>query len=390
MKNLIISIILFSCSACHSKENNFANKTPYIKLASNKEIENPFYSNQDKNIEDYYLNIPSNGLFNCEKSIIPNQEFRKKNIVKKDIKNGYILATDSSDFKLEMALFKDKIKNRDVIGVFSRPCNIGEQCSSSYEFWTVLENKWKNITNEVIGIEYITNTIEKEKGILLGFRLPEIGTNISVVDCDNVTETGIFLKWKNGKFIYDNSSKNESASVAFRIEKIKIDKPSCKIKYKIFDPTNKEVIIPVNLKVNQECPALFTLSPNGKYLFYRNDHSLNMLDLTLMKSTSIFSLDQKDGVSDPLWTKNNNKIIFALINEINFKYKGKFLIFDFNEGTIKISKEADAPIDYVCGSYCLSMPDDEFWLEDNETAIGYKVNNLIDNKPKEAGYLKLK
>lgn len=391
MKKLTFILILISFLSCQNKENASGNNLELTSEFIPESTTQPDTLGDITytNIEDYYLNIPAKELFICEKSINPNQEFRKKYIVKKDIKNGYLLATDSVDFKLEMALFKDKLLNRDVIGVFSRPCNIGGQCPSSYDFWTVKDSKWINITKEVIDLENITSTIEKEKEIIAGFRLPETGTSIFVIDCENESNTGILLTWNNGKFNYGNN-KNPEKQSKFSISRTKIDKPSCKIKYTVFDQNNKEVKLPEEVSAILECPQLFSLSPNGQLLFYRTDQELKMLDLSNMKSSKIINLDKKDGVSDPLWSKGNSKIVFALINETRFKYKGQFVIFNLDNGVINSINKYDAPVDYLCGSSCLAMPGEEFWFEDNEIAIGYKVNSQLSNKPEDAGYLKIK
>ncbi len=171
----------------------------FCSIWDSSDIENTTKFVENKNILNYYLEIPDLNYFNCEFENDWPAEKRESKIISLNIKNGYIFATDSFEFELEMALFKDKTNNRDVIGAFSRACNIGGQCPPRYDFWTVERGEWENISQEIFDIEQITRSFNKENEII-GFGLPEYGTSLTVTDC----ETGIALDkkiaWTEGKF----------------------------------------------------------------------------------------------------------------------------------------------------------------------------------------------
>lgn len=201
---LFLTVIIFSFSCSDMRKNSIENtNTNSNKDANQINTSSEFYLKKNKNIEDYYLNIPDNGYFSCEFQSESNKEWRKKHIIKRNIKNGYLLATDSSDFTIELALFKDKKKQRDIIAVFSRSCNVGGQCPPQYHFWTLESGHWKNITDEVFEIDKITKQIETNSNSIIGFKLPEFGTNIIVINCDELTPTGITLPFSDGKVIFD-------------------------------------------------------------------------------------------------------------------------------------------------------------------------------------------
>ncbi|PTB93871.1 hypothetical protein C9994_12635 [Marivirga lumbricoides] len=180
--SIVIIVTISLCYSCNSKNE---------KKSSLKE---------NKNIVDYYLEIPELSYFNCEFENEWPVDKRKAKIVKSNIKNGYLYATDSFDFELEMALFKDTINNRDVIGAFSRGCNIGGQCTPQYDFWTLEKGEWQNITKEIFNIEEISKEINSQNNII-GFRLPEVGTSLIVVNCETGDELNNEIKWENALFL---------------------------------------------------------------------------------------------------------------------------------------------------------------------------------------------
>lgn len=136
-------------------------------------------------IEQYYFMLPAEDYFNCEFNPMPDAAFRKKYIIKSNVKNGYLVASDKNDFSIEMALFKDKINGRDIIAVFSRGCNIGGQCPPRYDFWTYKNKQWLNVTKELVNLESVFTKVEQESGSIPGFQLPEFGTDIKIIACDS-------------------------------------------------------------------------------------------------------------------------------------------------------------------------------------------------------------
>ncbi len=159
----------------------------FYSIWDNSGVENTTTIVKNRNILYYYLEIPDLSYFNCEFDNEWPAKKRKSKIISLNIKNGYLFATDSFEFELEMALFKDKTNNRDVIGAFSRACNIGGQCPPRYDFWTVEKGEWQNITEEIFKRDIISNSINSQNDII-GFRLPEYGTSIIVTDCETGDE----------------------------------------------------------------------------------------------------------------------------------------------------------------------------------------------------------
>ncbi|WP_282037951.1 hypothetical protein [Saccharicrinis aurantiacus] len=85
----------------------------------------PIANKPNKDIQDYYLLLPSK-LFDCERIKEINQEERNSRIILKDLKNGYVDYKGSFDFSI--ALFKDRLNERDLIAVSSNSSGRGTSC----------------------------------------------------------------------------------------------------------------------------------------------------------------------------------------------------------------------------------------------------------------------
>lgn len=153
-----------------------------------------------KNVLDYFLELP-NEYFVCEMAKIYNKAERNTLIKHKNVKNGFIKA-EADIGNIEVALFKDKIKNRDILAVFAQ-CGPGCMCQKTGFLVQNTNLTWQNITDEIFPSEaqiskFIFN--DENRDIFYKFIIPEFGTTIKVLEWD--TEEHLCnLKWESGKFM---------------------------------------------------------------------------------------------------------------------------------------------------------------------------------------------
>lgn len=145
------------------------------------------------NIMDYYLALPDD-CFYCE--IKPNDlstAYKKKQVIKTNINAGYIAAR-SENYIMQVALFVAPGIN--VVAV-NRPCGAGCMCNMFRLLVPQPNGKWSenvDFPSEKEIRARIKNNIEYYE-----FVLPEIGTDIKVIDPDT-KKTILIIAWVGGKF----------------------------------------------------------------------------------------------------------------------------------------------------------------------------------------------
>jgi len=151
----------------------------------------------EKNIVDYYLQLPDEYFF-CETLIIPDRKDKLSLIKKKNLKDGYILAsTKDGDFPLETALFTDDYMGLKLIAVNVR-CGSGCMCRK-LDFFFVSDGKLMKSANDYLFPK--NDEIEKAAGIKDGyeFSLPGDGKYINVIDGDS-GKVLLKIEWSGGTF----------------------------------------------------------------------------------------------------------------------------------------------------------------------------------------------
>jgi hypothetical protein len=148
---------------------------------------------------DYYLTLPAD-YFSCEMPVDVTRQYRLKQIIKKNLKNGYILAK-SEGLKMQVALFTYAPKSMNVIGV-NIPCGAGCMCNKFAMLTRSSSGKWSNITSKIFpSEERILKAIGKAgQDIILQYDLPEYGLDIKVID-DMTKKVICKVTWSGGKFI---------------------------------------------------------------------------------------------------------------------------------------------------------------------------------------------
>jgi hypothetical protein len=162
------------------------------------EWQNSIAEQKKLNIRDYFLLLPSS-ILDCENSGFKTNVSREKIINKTDIVNGYMSFFKTS----EIALFKDRKHNIDIVAIQIGKCGAGSTCN----FNTIMQfDKIKKIwisredllpvgcTHSELYDKYIDN------GKCPYFKLPEKGLKIKVLDestADLICEFG----WNGSRFM---------------------------------------------------------------------------------------------------------------------------------------------------------------------------------------------
>lgn len=145
-------------------------------------------------VMDYYLALPDN-CFYCE--ITPpdlSAAFKRKLITKANIPAGYIEAR-SENYSMQVALFT--APGVTVVAV-NRPCGAGCMCAMFRLLVPEPGGKWSEYTG-FPSEDRIRARIAKKDLEQIEFVLPEIGTDIKVVDPDT-GKALLLIGWGGGKF----------------------------------------------------------------------------------------------------------------------------------------------------------------------------------------------
>lgn len=149
-------------------------------------------------ILDYYLALPD-AYYQCEMEPKITAQYKMKQIVRKNIKNGYLLAK-SEGYPMEVALFVDAAGEERVIAV-NITCGEGCMCNRFALLRYLGPGNWKNVTADLMPPDgEIEAAIKKKHGDRnWSLILPEFGTTVRVVDAATSAPL-IDLQWVNGVF----------------------------------------------------------------------------------------------------------------------------------------------------------------------------------------------
>jgi hypothetical protein len=160
-----------------------------------------------RSIEDYYLILPKK-LLEAELEIKnDNRKFRLDKISRVNIKSGYLIA--NPDAHLEMALFRDKKNNRDilaiVLGCGSPPiqyCDFGFlEFDSNEMVWSINKEvfPWAEFNSKC---DELSNSKPSDQEYFLpNIILPEFGTTIHLIDAwDSDNTPLVLIKWNGQSF----------------------------------------------------------------------------------------------------------------------------------------------------------------------------------------------
>lgn len=198
MKNLfyfsMFALLINGCSNSTGKTNK---NTTEPKFKTEEQEKHKTKNKNPQNIEDYYYLLPES-YFMCDAvEAGDSKEFRKSKLTKKNIQGGYITANPQGFYTLEVALFKNRKNQSDIIAAFIQ-CGAGCMCNAmDFLTWDKETSTWKNITESIFPS---SSLIEEKAGELEGveFKLPEKGTTIKGYNEDGVEV--ITIKWDGEKF----------------------------------------------------------------------------------------------------------------------------------------------------------------------------------------------
>ncbi len=147
-------------------------------------------------VMDYYLDLPAE-LFYCEtRPADLSKEFKKRQIKKKNIGAGYILA-NSEGFPMEVALFTDRPTGTVVVAV-NRTCGAGCMCNEFRLLRPAGKGTWTGFDGFPSSDEIRAATGMSEPDFELV--LPGRGTDIKVIDRESRRVLAL-IEWTGGRFV---------------------------------------------------------------------------------------------------------------------------------------------------------------------------------------------
>ena len=220
--SLLFIALIFS-RVCVAQDAISHYENPFDKYSLSHSWQKKIAEKPQKTILDYYMLIPTGWLegedgFGTNEGQKDTYEYRMESVKKSpwgclDQKNGFLKA--APDANICMALFKDKIHNRDVIA-FVEGCGEMPVQSCNYLFITFDEAKkeWRNV-NDLFPYEEMGKRckfLEKHKTwdddttVEPYLKLPEFGTTIKIMDTFSDDEHLLFVaKWNGERFVLSDN-----------------------------------------------------------------------------------------------------------------------------------------------------------------------------------------
>jgi hypothetical protein len=170
-----------------------------------------------KDIEDYLLLLPKR-LLEAETPIRDDsKDFRLKSATgsrgRTNKKAGFLTASPNA--RITMALFKDRVSNKDIIAVVVgcgappiQYCDYGFlEFNSTTQLWKINGDvfPWSQFNKQCKAIEAKRNAADKKSGekseyFIPNIVLPEVGTTINVVDAWDSSTPEFKITWNGQKF----------------------------------------------------------------------------------------------------------------------------------------------------------------------------------------------
>ncbi len=195
---IALAVIFSACTNSKTKQDKKENQTTSKKVAEKSGINNDKQRKTSGNIKDYYFLLPGKYFICDAMEANDNKENREKSIKHQNIKNGYIKAKPQEFYDLEVALFKNREENKDIIATFIQ-CGAGCMCNvTDFLLYDNKTGKWENITSEIFPSFSEIDKVVDEPSLLM-YQLPEFGTTIEGVN-ENTGKTEIKIGWDGKEF----------------------------------------------------------------------------------------------------------------------------------------------------------------------------------------------
>ena len=151
--------------------------------------------------------------------------------------------------------------------------------------------------------------------------------------------------------------------------------------YQLLDEKGNKIKVPAIIDSALDCPSgLISVSPDCKYFVFYHD-ALKIYDFYTKKISVLFDIpENSEGFSDVCWSPDGSKFVFVNINQQLYKGGCKIFVVILNQGKFEKKYMIEAPVNYVCGSFCTSAEGYDFWFKNNQE-ISYKRNINIDDNP---------
>ncbi|MBT4498253.1 MAG: hypothetical protein HOC74_11050 [Gemmatimonadetes bacterium] len=192
MSALLIAII--STNLC-------AQEDPKKKFPLEFEWQNGIATEKTKNINDYFLLLPSE-FIDCEGAQFgqySTKQKREKIISKIDQKNGYLQFYKTG----QLVLFKDRKNNKDIIAIQSGRCGAGNTCGALNTLLEFQDSTW------IFRIDLLPDgkrieDLYYDDDTCPYFDLPQYGTTILIKNEWGDDSIITRYKWTKQKFVNSN------------------------------------------------------------------------------------------------------------------------------------------------------------------------------------------
>jgi hypothetical protein len=195
---IVLVLIIASCTNSKSKQGDKEKQTTSKNKPQKSSIDKNKPHKTPGNVKDYYFLLPSKYFICDAMEDNDNKENRRKAIKHQNIKNGYIKAKPQEFYDLEVALFKNREENKDIIATFIQ-CGAGCMCNvTDFLLYDNKTGKWKNITSKIFPSFSEIDKVVDEPSLLM-YKLPEFGTTIEGIG-ENTGKTEIKSAWDGKEF----------------------------------------------------------------------------------------------------------------------------------------------------------------------------------------------
>lgn len=151
----------------------------------------------------------------------------------------------------------------------------------------------------------------------------------------------------------------------------------------------EKIKLPEEVEYYFECPVVLTISPDYSYLVFGDLAELKSYSFRTQEIKTVIKFDKGcEGISPVVWSPDQTKMLFVDVNQEGYENWTKLHVLDVSDGRISKRLAFDVKVNFVCGNYCSSFPNEDFWFKNNSTVI-YKKHWASDEDAETEQMIKL-
>ncbi len=138
------------------------------------------------------------------------------------------------------------------------------------------------------------------------------------------------------------------------------------------------------------CPV--TVDIRGNRLTYVHRGKVVQLDLVTYQRVELFSLfPEYEGLEGPRWSPDGRSMVFRVVDQQRrngYTESSRLIVVTVEDGRVTAKRKFDRFVNFVCGSTCGSIHDDDFGFRDDDTVF-YRRHWAATERPEAIDEIEL-